>query len=153
MNTKERPEVMEQVNAANDKHTEEWEKKQIKGVFIDVENATASARTIEKSLDGYYKLLGCDTIDIVERLIDGRLFSIVCDDDALLKPSLLGAIDKDGHPMLYGNLFVVKFDGVDDVMSLNDNEIDYILQHIVPVLFRCEHSMRRGIALGKCDYD
>ena len=99
----------------------------ITGYFVDPENCIAEPRTIDKSLEGYYALLRCDCIDIPSRMIGDRRFDIICDDEGLLKaPSFVSAYDCDGSPMLVGPIFVVKFDGKDDVTSLTEEELDYV---------------------------
>ena len=107
--------------------------KQITGYLVDVWNGTAGPVTIDKSLESYYKILGCDCIDIVSRVIgrDRREFDIICDDEALCKEEVkISAIDCKGEAMLCSNLFVVKFDGVDDVTDLTEDDIKYIAKHI-----------------------
>lgn len=102
----------------------------ITGYFVDPENCIAEPRTIDKSLEGYYALLRCDTIDIPSRMIGNRRFDIIADDEGLLKaPSFVSAYDIDGNPMLVGPIFVVKFDGKEDVTSLTEEELDYVDLH------------------------
>lgn len=102
----------------------------IKGVLVDVMNEKVEVVEIEKSLQSYYNILNCDCIDIVSRKIDGREFDIVCDDEGLLKdPQKISAIDIMCQPMLVGNLFIVKFDGIEDIKSLNDDEINHVLKN------------------------
>ena len=109
--------------------------KTIRGFFIDPENNIAEERTIEKSLDSYYSLLRCDTIDIVSRSIGGKRYDIICDDEALLKaPTYASALDSDGHPALFNSLFVVKFDGRDDVTDLDDEDINNVGNHLTAVM-------------------
>ena len=109
--------------------------KTIRGFFVDPENNTAEERTIEKSLESYYSLLCCDTIDIVSRSIGGKRYDIICDDEALLKaPTYTSALDSDGHPALFNALFVVKFDGRDDVTDLDDEDINNVGNHLTGVV-------------------
>lgn len=104
----------------------------IKGVLIDVKNENCEAVEIGKSLNEYYRVLDCTTIDIVARRIGGRDFEIICDDEGLYSSDpQISAIDNLGQPQLVGNLFIVKFDGADDVTSLNDEEIEFIKSKVV----------------------
>lgn len=104
----------------------------IKGVLFDVKNESCEAVEIGKSLNNYYEVLDCTTIDIVPRKIGGRDFLIICDDEGLYSSDpQISAIDILGQPQLVGNLFIVKFDGVDDVTSLNDDEIEFIKSKVV----------------------
>ena len=82
---------------------------------------------IEHTLDELHKLIDCDTIDITSRLIGGRRFYIVCDDEGLLKHKLPTAFYTNIRIALVGNLFVVAFDGVDDIWSLSEEEITHVL--------------------------
>ena len=60
------------------------------------------------------------------------IVTIICDDEGLLKaPSYVSAFGIDGSPMLVGCLFVVKFDGADDVTSLTQDELDYVGGYIM----------------------
>ena len=103
----------------------------ITGYFIDPGKAIAEPRTIEKSLEGYYALLRCDCIDIPSRTIGGRRFDIVCDDEGLLKSNpIISAYDTNDAPMLVGPIFVVKFNGKDDVISLTEEDLDYVASYV-----------------------
>ena len=141
MNMKERIEIMRAIEAANKRHLEDWKQAQeaqkptITGILIDVHAGTASVATIEKGLDGYYKALWCDCIDITWRSIGGRRFCIVCDDEGLLKSGCrLSAIDSSGTPQLVGNLFVVQDDGEEDVRSLTPEEAVHVMQHTQKII-------------------
>lgn len=123
----------------------------ITGILIDVEKETAKVTTIEKELDAYYEALNCDTIDIVSRKIGKRYYDIVCDDEGLFKDSpRISAINDMGGVMFVGNLFIVRFNGEDDIESLTDADVTYILKHIhlqgtrkhpkpYPMLHQCEY--------------
>lgn len=105
--------------------------KKITGYLIDVEHNVAAPIVVDKSLDSYYKILNCEYIDIVCRHIGERTYDIICDDEALLKyNSKISAINSDGKSMLCGNLFIVKFDGVEDETSLERDDIAYINRYI-----------------------
>lgn len=109
----------------------------IKGVLIDVFKEEVREIEVEKNLDSYYKILGCDCIDIVNRQIGDKSFDIICDDEGVFKePQKISAINNLGEPMLVGNLFVVKFDGVDDETSLSDDEIKYVIDHCQKIFTR-----------------
>ena len=98
------------------------------GILIDPELKFAGARSVEYSLDSFYKLLHCSTIDIITRTVNGTPVSIICDDEAMLKDdSLLSATGKTrrdslGDPMLAGALFIVapEADENGDLVSLTE---------------------------------
>jgi len=103
----------------------------ITGFFIDPENNVAEERTIPKTLDAYYELLRCDCIDIVSRVIGGEVYDIICDDEALLKENPVpSAVDTMGGVALCNPIFVVNYDGGDDVCSLHPEDIAALRTHI-----------------------
>lgn len=121
----------------------------ITGILVNTEKCTVTRENITKSLQGYYSALNCDCIDIVTRKIDGVTYDIICDDEGLLKAGpVISAISRDRQPMMVGNLFIVKFDGQDDVRSLTDAECAHVL--------RCVSNVRIGKkicpVIHPCDY-
>ena len=103
----------------------------MRGLLIDVWND--EIREVEAStLDEYYKLIGCDTIDIVYYKIGSRYYNIICDDEGLLKDSIrISAFDKQMHPILVGNLLI--FGDTDEnaeFTSLTDRDIIQIKERI-----------------------
>lgn len=104
----------------------------ITGILVNTTKGTARKATIEKSLDSYYKAIGCTCIDIVSRQIGPHRVDIICDDEGLLTACPIpSAFDSQQRPCLCGSLFVCAFDGVEDVTSLPDDTITDILQHYV----------------------
>ena len=104
--------------------------KTITGYFVDPENNIAEPRTIDKSLEGYYALLRCDCITMPERRIGDKYFTIIADDEGLLKPgAIISGLSSTGQPALVGPLFVVKFDGREDVTSLTKEELTLLAKH------------------------
>lgn len=110
--------------------------KTIKGVLLDTEKGTAKITSLCDKLDAYYAALHCDIIDIVTRKIGDKLFSIVCDDEALLKDSpIVSAVSGRRKPMLFGSLFVVSDDNEDgELVGLMDEDCRYVFEHLESVL-------------------
>lgn len=106
----------------------------LKGVLIDVNTGEARATTINDDLSSFYSALNCTTIDIVSRKIGTmrKYFSIVCDDEGLLKDNpTVSAFDDNGKPALVGNLFITG--GMDyerELTSLTEEEADYVLGYV-----------------------
>lgn len=155
MNIKDKLKVMEEVAEANRKHVEDWKRAQspkIKGVLIDPDGG-ATIVELDKKLDAYYKTLDCRCIDIVRRTIGGRMFDIICDDESLLVdepcPSAISLL---GEVMMCGKLFVVQFDGKDDVQSLSDEEIAHVLSNVVKLRMRKRSKTYTTTALARVDY-
>ena len=118
--------------------------KTIKGVLLDTEKGTAKITTLCDELDAYYAALHCDIIDIVTRKIGDKLFSIVCDDEALLKDRpVVSAVSGRRKPMLFGSLFVVSVETEDkfsvlgfngELVGLTDEDCRYVFEHLESVL-------------------
>ena len=108
------------------------EKRMLKGVLVDVKKGEVNSAEILDDLDEFYRVLDCTCIDIVYRAIDGKTFSFICDDEGLLKSNpICSAIDKDEKPMLVGNLLIVSAENDDgELVSLKDDEIEYVLSHV-----------------------
>lgn len=87
---------------------------------IDEEILTCELMTIDDDLKCFYEQIGCRCIDIVERRFGGRLFDIICDDEALLsnEPGLPTSLwferkEKGGKLLegLFGTLLLCHNDG------------------------------------------
>lgn len=127
--------------------------KKLLGVLVDVEKEEAKVIEINDDLNEFYRVLNCDTIDIVTRRVGKKLVSIICDDEGLFKDEpKISAIDNRGNVMLVGNLFIVsgETDGDGDLVSLTNAESKYIMERVktmytrifpdgYPMLTQCEY--------------
>ena len=104
--------------------------KSVRGVLLDVNTGSMQGTTLDGSLQGFYEALDCACIDIVDRTINGRPYTIVCDDEGLLKDGAkLSAISEDNDPMLVGNLFITNSEYTPDgaaLADLADDDISHI---------------------------
>lgn len=106
----------------------------IKAYYINPKTDTACECDIVDSLDVFYDMLDCGTIDIVNRAIGRygqRRYDIICDDEGLMKDDpYISAIDKNGQPMLVGSLLVVgEADDDGNITSLDDDDIKFLKMH------------------------
>ena len=89
MKTKEMLIVMREVEERNSEREQEWQESQekplLRMLLIDVWNSNAQFVEIKDDLDDFYRLLNCDTIDIVQRSIGGVVYEIICDDNGLFR--------------------------------------------------------------------
>lgn len=88
-------------------------------------------------LEDYYRLIGCDCIDIVARKIGDKYFEIICDDEGLLKENpRISAIDKNKmKPALVGNLLIAgPTDEDGELTSLTDKDIELIKNNLLSAL-------------------
>lgn len=101
--------------------------KSLTGVLVDVNTDKVETVTLDGTLSDFYRVLHCDCIDITTRLIDGKCFDIVCDDEGLLKsPFRVSAVNRKREPMLVGNLFICSSDEEGESISLTDSEIEHV---------------------------
>lgn len=129
----------------------------LKSLLLDVQNGEVRAIEIEDSLDAFYDALDCTCIDIVDRCVDGRWFEIMCDDEGLLKSNwTLSAIDKDGQPMLVGNLMFFHSNDEGDLASITEDDEAFLREHIysgiVPI-GTCGMLISETPMLTKCEYN
>ena len=103
---------------------------------------------IEDTLETYYKLIDCDTIDIVTRRIGGKAFHIICDDEILIKKSLKSPFPRIGvyapnEPFprigdyapndwsIYGNVVIIGYvNAVGEFTELSEDDCELILKKV-----------------------
>ena len=107
----------------------------MKMLMLDVVNK--DVKMVEANgLADYYKLIGCDYVDIIHRWIGDVEVEIVLDDEGLLvenpKPS---GISVDGTPVLFGNLLIASGRVTDDgeLTELTEAEIDEIMGNVATI--------------------
>lgn len=93
---------------------------------IDEMILTAEQSTIQDSLEAYYSIIGCSTIDIVKRKIGGVVFDIIVDDWGLIKA-------RENHELptsiwykkehLYGTLILCHSNEEGDLTSVNPEDL------------------------------
>ena len=124
----------------------------ITGILIDVENEKVKCIEIENTLEAYYEVLNCDTIDIVSRKIGRKRFEIVCDDEGAFKETQkISAIDNLGRPQLVGNLFIVSGHTCNgNLIGLTKSEEAYVMARIQKMYTR--QFMNGYQMLTQCEY-
>lgn len=81
---------------------------------------------IQDNFDEYCKVLNCEYIEVVNVLIDGKLFGIICDEEGRLKENtLVTASAEKKYEKLFGNILIVNYKGF-DFDSLSRKDIDII---------------------------
>lgn len=80
----------------------------MKVIFIDSEEEQVKEIEIEDKLEEYYKHIGCDLIETVYTIINGKPIVIICDEEATLKEEVCkeGFILPDGR-FIIGNAIIV----------------------------------------------
>ena len=104
----------------------------MRALFLDMENDEVTVVEVN-GLQDYYRLIGCDLIDIANREIRGERFDIICDDEGLLKAEpQVSAVNGRGEAMLVGNLIICgEADAEGKEMSLTEEDIIHIRQSIL----------------------
>ena len=124
--------------------------KLIKGLLIDVNNGEAKVIEVEDKLEELYKVLDCDCIDIIQRTIFGKDYTIVCDDEGLLKGNpKVSALTNEFRPSLVGNLLVVApgADAEGNLIGLNDEEEQHLKRFICNVV-DTQNEFKRKVLVG-----
>lgn len=131
--------------------------RKIKCLFLDTNEETKGRFVeIEDDLKTFYKMIHCRSIDIIDRKVDGKRFSIICDEEGLLDGKEISAIDKLGNPMLVGNLIFLSqdIDENGELLSLAKEDAMHILNSIKKFVFRFENEeyARPHYILTNCEY-
>lgn len=83
------------------------------------------------SFNDFYKLIQCETIDVVRMVVGDRYFDIYIDDDGRLKPDPIpSAYYPDGTVALVGNLIFANRGEHGEAVSLTQDDIRLILSNI-----------------------
>ena len=124
----------------------------MKTILVDVNEQCMKPVDVADKLDEFYQLLNCDTIDITERNIGGQQFSVMCDDEGLLKDGArVSALNSGGEPALVGNLMFFHTDPNGNLVGLSEDECRHIiacsetyidLDHfaIYPIVTKCDYA-------------
>ena len=104
----------------------------MRALFLDMENDDVTVVEVN-GLQDYYRLIGCDLIDIANRESRGERFDIICDDEGLLKAEpQVSAVNGRGEAMLVGNLIICgEADAEGKETSLTEEDIIHIRQSIL----------------------
>ena len=54
----------------------------MKSVFIDVQSHQVKVVDIEDKLEVFYRMIGCNLVEIPRRYIGKKLYSVICDEEA-----------------------------------------------------------------------
>ena len=105
------------------------------GILIDVEKGTVEPVLFQSNLKFYYKLLRVELIDIREFELEGQFFDAICDDEGLLKDKPVPSVfDKDGKPVLVGNILICRNNPETGIeVELSNDDAKLIMRHVVGV--------------------
>lgn len=108
----------------------------MKAILYDVKKTkNVSVVDINFELDTFYKLVQCNTIDIVKSKVNGIDVEIIVDDEGLfVKDPILSCVRKSSEfdkfvPALYGNLLITgPADREGDLTALSDDVIEILVE-------------------------
>ena len=123
----------------------------MKTILVDVYDKSIQPVDVADKLEDFYRLLRCDTIDITERNIGGKQFSVMCDDEGLLKDeAIVSAFDSNNNAALVGNLMFFHTDPNGNLVGISEDEC----RHLLACSETYVNVVRPGIypAITKCDY-
>lgn len=134
----------------------------IKGILVDVYNQTIEEHEVNyKGIRDYYKILKTDICSHKFLNINGIYVSCYFDDlgklrnDRFLIPGLLMVQKKNKEVVdfICGNIWICKFDGVEDDCSLEDEEITQVLSAIKHIcLDRYDSSNKFKVLVSEDNY-
>lgn len=107
--------------------------KKLKVVMIDVDDCTIHDYVIDDDLNTFYNLIGCETIDIVNRSVgdEQRRFEFIIDDEGIYNNPILSAVNRNMETYFVGNIIITgKTNGDGELTSLSDDDVKYIRKHI-----------------------
>ena len=127
-------------------------KNDIKALLIKVTDEEPTVSFVTVNRDDYKAIndmLEIDIMDIVTRKIGEKYFTIICDDEGLLKDSpIVSAVDKNAKAHLVGNLLICKTTNYGNLKSLTEDDVYYIADYLgryytdkkaIPVLMEVDY--------------
>jgi len=103
---------------------------------IDVNSGTYYTDDIRDDIKVYYKIIGCELIDIAEVQIEDRIFDVICDDEGMYvkngaRPSV---VDAKSNVKMVGTLMFCHGDSNGDEIGLNDGDATVLNKYMVRVV-------------------
>ena len=95
-------------------------------IYLNVEKGYApKVRFIENELETFYSLINCEYVEMYKRNINGKDFTIICDENGALKEKpIISAISHKGYTMFCGNLIIAGMPNEDgNLTNLSDKDV------------------------------
>lgn len=123
----------------------------MKALLLNVHDNIVKVLDIEDELEDYYREIGCQYIEIVQRKIGRKWFDVICDEEGTYREDAkVSAIDNFGRPMFVGNLLFMHHDNNGNMTELSDTDIKYITERIQTVYTRLHPD--GYLMLTQCEY-
>lgn len=98
----------------------------ITAYIISEKPGESGPKQIENSLEGFYKALRCDNIEILTRAIGGKYYDLIIDSEGRLKNRPSTAYAKDCLEDIEGPAIVAKYTGDGEEHSLTPEDLETI---------------------------
>lgn len=109
-------------------------KADLKGFLISIKTGQPLATdvTVGHDLKNFYELLECDSLDMVRCEIGGEHYDIFVDDEWLLKdaPLPVASCQNVDNYVLYGNALIFRSNDMGETISLTDDDLKNIDNHV-----------------------
>ena len=104
----------------------------LKTLLFNVKKNTMTEVEIEDKLQLFYAALGVDIIELPMRSIGGKAFTIMCDEEGLLKDGAVASCISrtNRHDLIVGNVMFFNDNGCGDLKSLTEDDIDLIRSNV-----------------------
>ena len=102
----------------------------IQVIYVNVDKGTKpQIKHIEDNIDTFYKLINCDSVEMPQRQINGKYFTIICDEEGALKSNpIVSACSHKGDAMLVGNLIITGLPNeYGELTGLSDDDVLLIM--------------------------
>ena len=122
-------------------------KRMLRTLLIDANARKVEEVELQDDLEAFYEMLNCRCIDIVQRPIGGKWYHVMLDDEGLLQDEIIPtavSIDQKTRDVLVGNLMFFNTNSKGDLVSLTDDDVEWIKDHIC-VFVDMEHDAFRPI--------
>lgn len=128
----------------------------IQVIYVNVDKGEKpKIKHIEDDIDTFYKLINCDSVEMPQRQINGKYFTIICDEEGALKSNpIVSACSHKGEPMLVGNLIITGLPNeYGDLTGLSDNDVLLIMSKFKKtLLYHPEPSELKDGYILFCEY-
>ena len=128
----------------------------IQVIYVNVDKGTKpQIKLIEDDYDMCRKLIKCNNMEMPQRQINGKYFTIICDEEGRLKDNpIISACSHKGEPMIVGNLIITGLPNEDgDLTGLSDDDVLLIMSKFrKTLLYHPEPSELKDGYILFCEY-
>lgn len=116
----------------------------IQTIYLNVEKGYApKVKFIENELETFYNLINCKYVEMYKRNINGKDFTIICDENGALKEKpIISAVSHKGYTMFFGNLIIAGMPNDEgNLTNLSDKDVTLIQSKFRKVIRKNDNKM------------